>query len=93
MRNDLPLFQRHVKIKHIQSHSFEQDKSNDNNRILQIDFAMAYSCDYQNEIQSALCSRETVQLFTAALFFKKNALLISFIPLLKIKVKILSMYF
>ena len=32
--NDLLLFQEHVRIKHIQSHSFKQDKSNGNNRIL-----------------------------------------------------------
>ena len=33
---------------------------------------MAYPCDYQNEIQSALWSQETVQSFTAALFFKNK---------------------
>ena len=68
----MPLFQEHVGIKYIQSHSFEEDKLNDSNRILQTDFAMTYSWDYQNEIQSALWSRETVQLFTAALFFKNK---------------------
>lgn len=39
------------------------------NRVLQIDFAMAYSCEYQNKVQSALWSRASVQLFTAAGFF------------------------
>ena len=36
--------------------------------VLQIDFAMAYSCEYQNEIQSALWSRNSINLFTAALY-------------------------
>ena len=40
------------------------------NRILQIDLAMAYSCEYQDEIQSALWSRASVTLFTAAVFYK-----------------------
>ena len=35
---------------------------------------MAYSCDYQNEIQSALWSQETVQLFTAAFFYKNKSI-------------------
>ena len=35
-------------------------------RVLQMDFAMNYACEYQNEVQSALWSRESVMLFTAA---------------------------
>ena len=31
-----------------------------------MDFAMNYACEYQNEVQSALWSRESVMLFTAA---------------------------
>ena len=38
--------------------------------MLQIDFAMSYSCEYQNEIHSALWSRESVMLFTAAMTYK-----------------------
>lgn len=48
----LPELQEHVRVKWIQSASFEYDKSNF--RVLQVDFAMAYSCEYQNEVQSAL---------------------------------------
>ena len=33
-------------------------------------FAMSYSCEYQAEIQSALWSRASVTLFTAAVFYK-----------------------
>ena len=33
--------------------------------LLQVDFAMAYTCKYQNEIQSYLWSHRSVNLFTA----------------------------
>ena len=66
--DELPMFQEHVRIKRIQSESFEQDKMNC--RVLQVDFAMAYSCEYQNEIQSALWARDSVTLFTGAVFFE-----------------------
>lgn len=33
-----------------------------------MDYAMSYSCEYQNEIQSALWSCNSVTLFTAAIF-------------------------
>lgn len=62
----LPQFQEHVRVKRIQSAAFEMDKSRF--RVLQVDFAMAYSCEYQNEVQSALWSRASIQLFTAAYF-------------------------
>ena len=38
--------------------------------MLQTDFAVSYSCEYQNEIQSALWSHESVMLFTAAMAYK-----------------------
>ena len=37
--------------------------------MLQLDFAMGYECEYQNEVQSALWSRSSVTLFTAAEVF------------------------
>ncbi|XP_071839631.1 uncharacterized protein [Apostichopus japonicus] len=61
-------YQEHVRIKRIMSHSFERDKADPRFYVLQIDFAMAYSCEYQNEIQSALWSRQSVNLFTAAVY-------------------------
>ena len=64
----LPEAQEHTRIKRIQSDAFEMLK--ETNRILQIDFAMAYSCEYQDEVQSALWSRASVTLFTAAVFYK-----------------------
>ena len=38
--------------------------------MLQTDIAVSYSCEYQNEIQSALWSHESVMLFTAAMAYK-----------------------
>ena len=54
--NDYPTFQQHVRIKRIQEARFLQDKAKADVGITQIDFAMAYSCEYQNEIQGALSS-------------------------------------
>ena len=46
--------------------NFEQDKKDSKCHLLQIDFAMTYSCEYQNKVQSVLWSCQTVNLFTAA---------------------------
>ena len=47
----------------MQSNSYEQDKSDNNNGVLYIDFAMAYAFDYQIKIHSALWSWKNVPLF------------------------------
>lgn len=65
----LPEVLYHVNTKRIQAEDFQTDKNNTNVRILQIDFAMSYICEYQNEVQSALWNRGSVTLFTAATFF------------------------
>lgn len=70
MWNSFPGFREHVRIKRIQNKEFLKDKTLSHKRVLQMDFAMSYSCEYQNEIQSALWSRNTVLLFTAATFFR-----------------------
>ena len=41
----------HVRTKRIQSDLFHILKSNSQGRLLQIYFAMAYTCQYQNEVQ------------------------------------------
>ena len=64
--SSVPNVKEHVRIKHIQSEDFEKCKSE--SRVLQVDFAMSYSCEYQDEIQCALWSRKSVSLFTGALF-------------------------
>lgn len=68
IKNDYPEFLKHVNIKRIQESEFVQDKSIPGRRILQCDFAMAYECEFQNEVQSALWSRKSVTLFTVAVF-------------------------
>lgn len=56
----------HVNTKRIQANQFESDKKKPKARVLQMDFAMAYECEYQNEVQSALWTRGSVNLLTAA---------------------------
>ena len=51
---DWEKFVQHVRVKRIQSQSFESDKTNQRVTVCQCDFAMAYSCSYQDEIKSAL---------------------------------------
>ncbi|KAK3770821.1 hypothetical protein RRG08_036422 [Elysia crispata] len=65
---DWQKFLEHVRVKRIQSDSFEKDKANPRVTVCHCDFAMAYSCSYQDEIQSALWSRASVNLFTVALY-------------------------
>ena len=54
----------HINVKQIQAKAFQDNLTEPNSRVLQIDYAMAY----QNEIQSALWSRESFNLFTCAIF-------------------------
>ena len=49
-----------VNCKRIQENVFQNFKTKDDTNIMQIDFVTAYSCDYQNEIQSALWTRATI---------------------------------
>lgn len=59
----------HVNTKRIQQQEFENDKKSKTTRILQVDFAMSFGCEFQNEVQSALWARSSVLYFTAATFF------------------------
>ena len=65
IRDDMDKTASHVYTKRVQAEDFEDDKEC-GVRVLQMDFAMNYACEYQNEVQSALWSRESVMLFTAA---------------------------
>ena len=62
----------HVRVKRIQADAFERDKASEQCSVLQFDYAMSFSCEYQNEIQSGLWSRASVNLFMAALYRKNN---------------------
>ena len=50
IQNDWDKVLTHVNIKRIQNLQFQEDLQNPEVRVLQIDFAMSYSCEYQNEI-------------------------------------------
>lgn len=56
----------HINTKRVQSNQFETDKNNINVQVHQMDFAMVYKCEYQNEIQRTLWSRGSTNLFTKA---------------------------
>ena len=62
----------HVNHKRVQAAEFQKDISDPNVRVVQIDYAMAYQCQQQREIQSALWSRGSVNLFTCAVYFAKQ---------------------
>ncbi|KAG1714416.1 Mitochondrial coenzyme A transporter SLC25A42 [Nymphon striatum] len=60
----LPQAQGHTRVKRIQSNAFESLK--EANRILQIDFAMAYSCKYQG--RNSTKEKDTVYTFINRLY-------------------------
>ena len=53
-------FPSSINIKRTQESSFEQIKSKSDIVLIQIDFAKAYSCEYQNKIQSAPWNRGSI---------------------------------
>ena len=72
LQQDFQTIAHHIGLKRIQAEEFAKDKKNEAVQILQIDFAMNFSCEYQNEVQSAVWSRGSVTLFTAAAMHKGN---------------------
>ena len=52
----------------MQARAFQEDIKDVNTRVLQIDYAMAYQCQQQSEVQSALWTRGSVNLFTCAVY-------------------------
>ena len=62
----------HVRIEQIQSTASMEDKKRSDCHVLQCDFTMTYSWEYQNEVQSDLWSRKCINLFTAALYSKSQ---------------------
>ena len=67
LKGDMTTILHHINTKKIQASEFNRDKTDPSKRVLQIDYAMAYTCEYQDEVQSALWGRGSVNLFTAAL--------------------------
>ena len=56
-----------INTKEIQVEGFEKDKADPTKWTLQIDYAMAYQCEYQGVVSGALWSQESINLFTCAL--------------------------
>ena len=65
-----PEMTKHVNTKRIQAAEFQKDKEDQDTRTLQVDYAMAYQCEEQDEVQGKLFTRPSVNLFTAALTTK-----------------------
>ena len=70
--SEFSFFKEHVRIKQIQFTAFTEDKKRSHCHVLQCSFTMAYNCDYQNEVQSALWFWKCINLFTAALYSKSQ---------------------
>ena len=68
LERDYNKFREHVRVKKKQEKEFKDDQEKEDIRIVQMDFAMSYICEYQDEIQKALWHRNTVMLFTVAVF-------------------------
>jgi hypothetical protein len=66
-REAFPDVAMHVNVKRIQASEFQADKGDHGVRRLQIDYAMAYTCEAQDEVQGKIFGRKSVNLFTAAL--------------------------
>ena len=57
---------QHVNVKRIQVKEFHRDISDPKKRVVQVDYAMSYQCELQDEIMSGLWHRCSVTLFTVA---------------------------
>ena len=62
----------HVNVKRIQAAEFQSDKGDNSKRVLQIDYAMVYQCEYQDEVQSALWTRSIIYLCFNTKFCNKD---------------------
>ena len=58
----------HQNTKVIQAAEFQANINDPKKRVLQIDYAMAYQCELQNEVMGALWTRGSVNLFTCAVY-------------------------
>ena len=59
-------FRDHVRTKRLQNAAFKKAKENEHSSVLQVDFVMSYTCEFQDEVQGMLLVRQNVNLFTAA---------------------------
>ena len=61
----------HINTTRIETEEFEKDKTDPKKQTLQIDYAMAYQCIYQDEVSGALWSWESINLLTCGLTHTK----------------------
>lgn len=57
----------HQNAKRIKAAQFQKDLTDPSVKVLQIDYAMAYQCELQNETMGALWARGGINLFTCAI--------------------------
>ena len=60
----------HVNLKRIQADAFQNDINDVDTRVLQIAYAMAYQCQQQSKVQSALWTRGSINLFMCTVYHK-----------------------
>ena len=72
LQEKIPSFLQHVFVKRQQSSYFNETLKNLNEEecVIQVNFAENYSCSHQDEIQTAHWSQEQVTLFTVAVWTK-----------------------
>lgn len=75
LEDQIPCFLEHVFIKRKQSTFFEEriTQLKADEGIVRVDFALNYTCQYQDEIQGAHWSQEQTTLFSAPIWVKKVA--------------------
>ena len=57
-----------MNLKGIQAHVFQEDIKDATTQVVQIAYAMAYQCQQQSEVQSALWTRGSLNIFTSAVY-------------------------
>ena len=87
LKNEMKQILSHINTKRIQAAEFNQDKADPLKQVLQIDYALAYTCEYQNEVQSVLWGGEVVLTFLLLLYHIMVTLKLSyFVQTIKSKI-------
>ena len=69
IRNDFAAYQEHVRTKRLMDAAFQIDIKRKDCVVMQVDFAMDYNCCHnQDEIQNAIYGRNSIRIFTCAVF-------------------------
>ena len=69
IHDDFATYQEHVRTKRLMDAAFQMDIKQENSVVMQVDFAMDYNCSHnQDEIQNAIYGRNSIRIFTCAVF-------------------------